>query len=156
MTSLARRLTSPLGDRMSIAFRLNSFFHLQPASLLPDSSDVSKLASEPATLAVSAFTLGDFGADDRRRRRYLRAIWDSGAEVIVIVDRASPAGFSRVDEARAFLLRLGRDSIWPASKRSGDALGPAMGGASSLSSGSTAPGSHVIAPVRGAFRRVSQ
>merc|ERR1711964_579991 len=63
--------------------------------------------SNQDTMAVAAFTLGDLPSD-KVRREVVRSLWDSGAEVIVVVDRGTPKGFNIVATARDQLLRLGR------------------------------------------------
>ncbi|KAM0749740.1 Rsm22-domain-containing protein [Meredithblackwellia eburnea MCA 4105] len=59
------------------------------------------------TLALCAFTLGEQGTREKRKEM-VRAMWASGAEVIVIVDRGTPAGSRMVIEAREQLLMYGR------------------------------------------------
>ena len=61
------------------------------------------------TMALAAFTLGDL-PNDKVRREVVRSMWDSDAEVIVVIDRGTPRGFDLVSQARDQLLRLGRHS----------------------------------------------
>ena len=61
------------------------------------------------TMALAAFTLGDL-PNDKVRREVVRSMWDSDAEVIVVIDRGTPKGFDLVAQARDQLLRLGRHS----------------------------------------------
>lgn len=75
---------------------------LSPNSSLP--------ISGKRTLALVAFTLGDLGTKEKRKE-VLKAVWESGAEVIVIVDRGTPMGSRIVGEAREQLLTLGRRSL---------------------------------------------
>ena len=70
------------------------------------------------TLALAAYTLGDLPSDNIRREM-VRAMWDSAAEVIVIIDRGTPKGFNIVATARDQLLRLGRHLQGRASATSG-------------------------------------
>lgn len=76
--------------------------HLAPNSSLP--------ISGKRTIALVAFTLGDLGTKEKRKE-VLKAVWESGAEVIVIVDRGTPMGSRIVGEAREQLLTLGRRSL---------------------------------------------
>lgn len=62
------------------------------------------------TMAVAAYTLGDLPSD-KVRREVVRSLWDSGAEVIIVIDRGTPRGFDIVASARDQLLRLGRHSF---------------------------------------------
>lgn len=59
------------------------------------------------TMAIAAFTLGDL-QNDKKRREAVASMWESGAEVIVLIDRGTPRGFDIVATARDQLLRLGR------------------------------------------------
>ena len=63
--------------------------------------------SSSETLSLAAYTLGDMPTD-KMRRETVRAMWDSGAEVIVIVDRGTPKGADVVKSAREQLIRLGK------------------------------------------------
>ncbi|KAI5480354.1 hypothetical protein MNV49_000929 [Pseudohyphozyma bogoriensis] len=67
-------------------------------------------ATGKKTLALSAFTLGEMGTKEKRRE-LVRAMWESGAEVIVIVDRGTPGGSRMVIEAREQLLKYGKQSL---------------------------------------------
>lgn len=80
-------------------------------------------AGRPGDLAVMAFTLSDLPHRTARQESVL-ALWNSGAETMVVVDRGTPRGFQLVADARQQLLALGRRN---------DAKG-------------TAEGSHVLAP----------
>lgn len=68
------------------------------------------------TMAIAAYTLGDL-PNDKVRREVVRSLWDSGAEVIVVIDRGTPQGFNIVATARDQLLRLGRHEHERALKR---------------------------------------
>jgi ribosomal protein RSM22 (predicted rRNA methylase) len=59
------------------------------------------------TMAVAAYTLGDLPSD-KARREVVADLWESGAEVIVVIDRGTPRGFDIVATAREQLLRLGK------------------------------------------------
>lgn len=75
---------------------------LSPASSLP----ITGLR----TIAMAAFSLGDLGTKEKRKD-IIKAMWASGAEVIVIIDRGTPAGSRIVVEAREQLLMLGKRSM---------------------------------------------
>lgn len=59
------------------------------------------------TMAVAAYTLGDLPSD-KVRREVVADLWNTGAEVIVVIDRGTPRGFDIVATAREQLLRLGK------------------------------------------------
>lgn len=162
MNALARKLTEPLQSKVGISFRAQSFFDQARTSRTFGVGRQSRLENDqdglPSvdlgdddgadTVAVSAYTLHDFGADDRRRRRYLRAMWDSGAEILIIIDRASPTGFDRILDAREFLLKLGRESKErSASAETYDMLDPVSGAVIPLPRSIAQAGSHILAPV---------
>ncbi|POY74148.1 hypothetical protein BMF94_2960 [Rhodotorula taiwanensis] len=58
------------------------------------------------TIALAAFSLGDIGRSSRRE--LVQAMWDSGAEHIILIDRGTPRGSRMVIEARDQLLAFGR------------------------------------------------
>lgn len=70
------------------------------------------------TMALASFTLGDLGTKEKRRD-VVRGLWDTDAEIIVIIDRGTPAGSRMVLEAREQLLTLGRRSLERESIESG-------------------------------------
>ncbi|KAL8291990.1 hypothetical protein RQP46_001456 [Phenoliferia psychrophenolica] len=59
------------------------------------------------TIAICAYTLGDQGTKEKRKE-LVRAMWESGAEVLVIIDRGTPGGSRMVLEAREQLLMYGK------------------------------------------------
>ncbi|ORY91654.1 mitochondrial small ribosomal subunit Rsm22-domain-containing protein [Leucosporidium creatinivorum] len=61
------------------------------------------------TLAVAAFSLGELSTKEKRKE-FVRAMWESGAEVLVLVERGTPGGSRMIVEAREQLLMLGRRS----------------------------------------------
>ncbi|BGP15039.1 37S ribosomal protein S22 [Rhodosporidiobolus nylandii] len=85
-------------------------------ALPASSSSLAKLQIHPKsmqtkrTVALAAFTLGDLTSREKRKD-LVRAMWDSGAEVIVVVDRGTPAGSRMVIEAREQLLMYGRREV---------------------------------------------
>lgn len=68
--------------------------------------DTPNGASEP-TIALAAFTLSELG-HPKKRTKLVDRLWESNAEVIVLVDRGTPSGFSCIADARAQLLGLSR------------------------------------------------
>ncbi|GAA5904730.1 hypothetical protein JCM6882_008359 [Rhodosporidiobolus microsporus] len=69
-----------------------------------------KSMEQKRTVALASFTLGDLPTREKRRD-LVRALWNSGAEVIVVVDRGTPAGSRMVIEAREQLLMFGRREV---------------------------------------------
>lgn len=61
------------------------------------------------SLGVHAFGLSALGSDLAREKEVLR-LWKSGAEVLVLVEEATPRGFACIAAARSQLLALGRSS----------------------------------------------
>lgn len=79
------------------------------------------------TLALTAFTLADQGTKEKRKE-LIRAMWESDAEVLVVVDRGTPGGSRMVLEAREQLLTYGRRSReWVAEGVEVDEAGPKAG-----------------------------
>ena len=110
------------------------------------SSALAKLQITPAsslprtgkrTLALCAFTLGDQGTKEKRKE-LVRAMWESGAEVLVVVDRGTPGGSRMVVEAREQLLMYGKRNERQEQLPEG-VVGPARG-------------SYVVAPVSATHR----
>ncbi|KAK4706062.1 hypothetical protein P7C70_g117, partial [Phenoliferia sp. Uapishka_3] len=62
------------------------------------------------TIAICAFTLGDQGTKEKRKE-LVRAMWESGAEVIAIIERGTPGGSRMVIEAREQLLMYGKRNL---------------------------------------------
>ncbi|GAA6005050.1 hypothetical protein JCM10207_008492 [Rhodosporidiobolus poonsookiae] len=85
-------------------------------ALPASSSSLAKLQIHPKsmqtkrTVALAAFTLGDLPTREKRKE-LVRAMWESGAEVMVIVDRGTPAGSRMVIDAREQLLMYGRREV---------------------------------------------
>ncbi|KAJ9476372.1 putative S-adenosyl-L-methionine-dependent RNA methyltransferase RSM22, mitochondrial [Pseudozyma hubeiensis] len=73
---------------------------------VPLARDLASVSSS-RSLALSAFALS-LMTNDTNRFEAVQAMWDSGAEVIVIIDSATPRGFASVASARAQLLQLGQ------------------------------------------------
>ena len=69
-----------------------------------------KASEHKRTIALAAFSLGDLATRDKRKDM-VRAMWDSGAEVIIVIDRGTPAGSRTVVEAREQLLMYGRREV---------------------------------------------
>ncbi|CCU98191.1 unnamed protein product [Malassezia sympodialis ATCC 42132] len=60
------------------------------------------------SLGVHAFGLGALSSDLAREKEVLR-LWKSGADVLVLVEEATPRGFACIAAARAQLLALGQN-----------------------------------------------
>ncbi|KAJ1029938.1 hypothetical protein NDA16_000853 [Ustilago loliicola] len=74
---------------------------------VPLAKDLAAAGSGGRSLALSAFALS-LMTNDSNRFEAVQAMWDSGAEVIVIIDQATPRGFASVASARAQLVQLGK------------------------------------------------
>ncbi|GAA5865381.1 hypothetical protein JCM3774_005618 [Rhodotorula dairenensis] len=61
------------------------------------------------TIALAAFSLGDLGRT--ARKELVQAMWSSGAEYMVMIDRGTPRGSRMVIEARDQLLAYGRREV---------------------------------------------
>lgn len=65
--------------------------------------------ADKRTIALAAFSLGDLGRSSRKE--LVQAMWDSGSEYIVLIDRGTPRGSRMVIEARDQLLAYGRREV---------------------------------------------
>lgn len=74
---------------------------------VPLARDLTAAGSGGRSLALSAFALS-LMTNDSNRFEAVQAMWDSGAELIVIIDSATPRGFASVASARAQLIQLGK------------------------------------------------
>jgi ribosomal protein RSM22 (predicted rRNA methylase) len=61
-------------------------------------------------VALSAFSLSSLSTPIARKQ-LIKEMWESGADVFVLIDHNTLAGFQSVAEARAQLLKLGRKEI---------------------------------------------
>jgi len=68
-----------------------------------------KATAGSKTLVIAAYTLGEISRP-RDRQRVIDRIFATGAEVIIFIERGTPAGFRLVADARAQILALGRQS----------------------------------------------
>ncbi|TFY79446.1 hypothetical protein EWM64_g4571 [Hericium alpestre] len=59
------------------------------------------------TLALSGFLLSSINVP-AQRKAVVKEMWESGAEVIIIIDHNTRAGFQNIIEAREYLLNMGR------------------------------------------------
>ncbi|KAF8624223.1 hypothetical protein AX15_005989 [Amanita polypyramis BW_CC] len=80
-------------------------------------------------LALSAFLLSTLSTSVARKM-LVKEMWESGAEVIVLIDHKTAAGFDAIAEAREYLLKLGKKELEDLQDQDV----------------SSAKGSHVIAP----------
>ncbi|SNX84189.1 uncharacterized protein MEPE_02897 [Melanopsichium pennsylvanicum] len=76
---------------------------------VPLAKDLALTGSGGGSLALSAFALS-LMTNDSNRFEAVQAMWDSGAQVIVIIDSATPRGFASVASARAQLIQLGKQT----------------------------------------------
>ncbi|TDL28180.1 Rsm22-domain-containing protein [Rickenella mellea] len=58
-------------------------------------------------LALSAFTLSSL-PNPLARKDLVKEMWDSGANVMILIDHDSPSGFESIANARDYLLRMGK------------------------------------------------
>ena len=65
--------------------------------------------ADKRTIALAAFSLGDLGRSSRKE--LVQAMWNSGAEYMVLIDRGTPRGSRMVIEARDQLLAYGRREV---------------------------------------------
>lgn len=63
-----------------------------------------------ADLVVSAFTLSEI-ASERERLAVLKSLWKGTKDVLILIDRGTPAGFRELAKAREFLLNEDKDGI---------------------------------------------
>lgn len=69
-----------------------------------------KSSEQKRTIALAAFSLGELPTREKRKD-LVRAMWDSGAQVMIVIDRGTPAGSRSVIEAREQLLMYGRREV---------------------------------------------
>lgn len=139
--ALPKRIVERDGDTRMDSVRLDAKVHQLGLPASANSFARLQLAPKPAdgtrkpTIAIAAFSLGDMGSKEKRKE-LVRTMWESNAEVFVIVDRGTPAGSRIVLEAREQLLMFGRRSArWAEDLEAVE--GP----------GGPAKGSFVLAPV---------
>ncbi|TKA54199.1 hypothetical protein B0A53_03576 [Rhodotorula sp. CCFEE 5036] len=65
--------------------------------------------ADKRTIALAAFSLGDLGRSSRKE--LVQAMWHSGAEYMILIDRGTPRGSRMVIEARDQLLAYGRREV---------------------------------------------
>ncbi|GAA5972347.1 hypothetical protein JCM8115_001262 [Rhodotorula mucilaginosa] len=65
--------------------------------------------ADKRTIALAAFSLGDLGRSSRKE--LVQAMWHSGAEYMILIDRGTPRGSRMVIEARNQLLAYGRREV---------------------------------------------
>ncbi|GAA93920.1 uncharacterized protein L969DRAFT_84622 [Mixia osmundae IAM 14324] len=104
MTHTAAKLLAYLPDE-----HLDRSFHTTRIPTSDSSSITQNAIGEDAqhTLAISAFALDELGSTSDRRD-CIRAMWESGAQVIVLIERGTAKGFMHIAKAREQLLNLGR------------------------------------------------
>ncbi|KAF8347029.1 mitochondrial small ribosomal subunit Rsm22-domain-containing protein [Amanita rubescens] len=83
------------------------------------------------TIALSAFFLSTLSTPIARKK-LVKEIWESGAEVMVLIDHKTSGGFEAIAEAREYLLKLGKKDLEDSQDHD--------------ETDSVVKGSHVIAP----------
>lgn len=111
--TIARKDSAPRPSRSEATFLESPF----PVNL--------PTSDQPGDLAIMAFTLSDIPRSQARREAIL-ALWNSGAETIVILDRGTPRGFQMVADAREQLLMLGRRGHMATTPHNEIEAGPSM------------------------------
>lgn len=76
--------------------------------MIDEAAELGKAREGDHQIAIAAFTLGDIRTPIDRKKLVER-MWDSGAEMVVIIDRGTPAGFRLVADARAHLLQYAKN-----------------------------------------------
>jgi ribosomal protein RSM22 (predicted rRNA methylase) len=77
-------------------------------------------AQKGETLALSAFALSGLQSP-LARKQLVKEMWESGADVIVLIDHNTLSGFESIAEAREQLLQMGRKELDNESQASADA-----------------------------------
>ncbi|KAF8466518.1 hypothetical protein JB92DRAFT_3102820 [Gautieria morchelliformis] len=156
LASIARRLLRAIPLPVDVSFQKS----LHPTGTgMADAHPPPPHTQSGNTVALSAFLLNTLTYPEQRQ--VVRAMWRSGAGVIVIIDDASPAGFRNVADAREELMRLGRGEV-EADREADAAIHAAGAGADTCADPPppppamterddaaplrTARGAHVIAP----------
>lgn len=109
-----RRTDDGRPESQATSARLDAKSH--QIALPASQSSLAKLGVSPKssetkkTIALAAFSLGDL-ATKEKRKELVKAMWQSGAEVMIVIDRGTPAGSRIVIEAREQLLGLGRREL---------------------------------------------
>jgi ribosomal protein RSM22 (predicted rRNA methylase) len=103
MRALATRLTESLPQ---------SFLRTMHDVKLPDLHGLRSVApsgKDVRTIAMAAFTFGEL-EHPKTREQVLQNMWDSGAEVLVFVERGTPGGFALIASIRNDLLKRAKRS----------------------------------------------
>ncbi|KAI7880515.1 Rsm22-domain-containing protein [Lichtheimia hyalospora FSU 10163] len=88
MLSIAERLQGSVAPQLPIDFK--RYLALGPEAPKPD-------------LVISAFTLGDIPSA-ALQKSIVRQLWDMTGNVLVLIDRGTPIGFSNIARARQYVL----------------------------------------------------
>lgn len=105
----------PLATWATLHFR--SFHRFRAAGGAP------RLQTEKS-VGVLAFALASLPTPAERRRK-LRELWHSGVETMVVCEQGHRDGWTVVEEAREFLLGIGRDELATAREQAGEYVPPA-------------------------------
>lgn len=108
MQWLAADCLKHLPPHISTRLYLSDF--LSTANPSPLDTITSSSSYDPSrSLAITAFTLSEI-THPLKRQSAVEKMWQSGAEMIIIIDRGTPSGFNLVADARAQLLALSKKS----------------------------------------------
>lgn len=92
----------PMWDSVPVTFhKLGEKPHVVREAATPEPPE------PPLTIGVNAFDLSLLETD-AQRERHVRRLWKSKAEIMVLIDHATPRGFASIAAARAQLLAHGR------------------------------------------------
>ncbi|KAG0169562.1 37S ribosomal protein S22 [Apophysomyces sp. BC1034] len=91
MLRVAEQLEETTGKKKEIEFR--RYLALDPQASKPD-------------LVVSAFTLGDISSAAVQKST-VQQLWDQTGDVLILIDRGTPIGFSNIARARQWVLDSG-------------------------------------------------
>jgi len=78
-----------------------------------DAGDLVALArgAAPADLVIASYTIGELAPDALTRAAY--ALWSATADILVVVEPGTPAGFARIRALRAHLIAQGAHALAP-------------------------------------------
>lgn len=105
-TGIALLHTPALRDKLK---QIHAVFRLSSDKPVPlqRGAPVDPGVPPEETLALSAFSLSKM-TTDTMRERHIERMWKSKAQLIVLIDEATPRGFASVAAARAQILHYGR------------------------------------------------
>lgn len=105
LSSIARRLLRDIP--LPSGTQISQHKYLHDSERVPRSSEVGL-----GTIAMSAFLLNTFtGPAAMKRKEVLDEMWESGADVLIVIEDATVAGFQNVVDARDYLINLGKKEL---------------------------------------------